>query len=226
MDPPSQDRSLTTGGRSNQKLRTRAALLRAAADLVREGAEPSIPDAAERALVSVATAYRYFSSAEALWWEATEVAFESEAIVADATRQAAEAGPDVQTRLRALATSMGYRMLDDQVPYRRFVKHAIEHSLDPNRSTDDGPVRQGRRTAMIDTVLAPLRTTLPDQDIERIAHALGMVVGAEIVLSLIDALNLDTDTAKQTLLDANRWLLAGALTELTPDQTTPPTHQP
>lgn len=202
--------------RSNQKLRTRTALLRAAAELVSEGVEPSIPDAAERALVSVATVYRYFSSAEDLWWEATEQAFASDAIIENASRQAADAGPDVQARLEALARTLGFRMLDDQVPYRRFVKNAIDHSLDPRRTPEDGPVRQGRRIAMIDVVLAPLRDTLPAADIERIAHALGMVVGAEVVLSLIDALNLDVDVAKHTLLDANRWLLAGALAELDP----------
>lgn len=207
-------------------MRTRTALLRAAAELVSEGVGPSIPDAAERALVSVATVYRYFSSAEDLWWEATQQAFESGAVVEDACQRAADAGPDVQARLETLARTLGFRMLDDQMPYRRFVKNAVDHSLDPKRSTDDGPVRQGRRITMIDVVLAPLRDTLPPKDVERIAHALGMVVGAEIVLSLIDALNLDVDEAKQTLLDANRWLLAGALAELTPDQTTQHPRQP
>jgi hypothetical protein len=66
-----QDPSLKKGTRSNQKTRTRAALLQAATDLFREGRSPSMPEAADRALVSVATAYRYFSSAEDLWWEAT-----------------------------------------------------------------------------------------------------------------------------------------------------------
>jgi len=33
-----------------------------------------MPQAADRALVSVATAYRYFPSAEDLWWEASNEA--------------------------------------------------------------------------------------------------------------------------------------------------------
>src|ERR1700689_4225275 len=66
-----RDPSVEKGTRSNQKTRTRAALLQAATDLFREGRSPSMPEAADRALVSVATAYRYFSSAEDLWWEAT-----------------------------------------------------------------------------------------------------------------------------------------------------------
>ena len=64
-------------GRSNQKARTRTALLQSATGLVKEGRPPSMPEAADRALVSIATAYRYFSSAEELWWEASKtIAFE------------------------------------------------------------------------------------------------------------------------------------------------------
>ena len=68
----------TAAGRANQKARTRAALLQAATELVRDGRPPSIPEVADRALISVATAYRYFPSAEELWFEAstTAVAFE------------------------------------------------------------------------------------------------------------------------------------------------------
>ena len=46
--------------RANQKERTRAALVDAAKALVRAGAPPTVAEAAERARVSRATAYRYF----------------------------------------------------------------------------------------------------------------------------------------------------------------------
>ena len=60
-----------TGGRVNQKARTRAAILDAAIEILREGREPTVPEAAERARVSPATAYRYFTSAEDLQDEAS-----------------------------------------------------------------------------------------------------------------------------------------------------------
>src|SRR6185436_662241 len=65
-----QDQYLTGVGRTNQKTRTRAALLQSATELVREGRPPSMPEAAERALISLATAYRYFRTAEELWEDA------------------------------------------------------------------------------------------------------------------------------------------------------------
>ena len=57
--------------RSNQKHRTRKDLLRAAARLLKEGRTPSLEEIAEAALVSRATAYRYFPGVEALLLEAS-----------------------------------------------------------------------------------------------------------------------------------------------------------
>jgi hypothetical protein len=57
-------------GRPNQRTRTRKDLLQAASRLMKQGRQPSLEDVAEEALVSRATAYRYFSSVEALLVEA------------------------------------------------------------------------------------------------------------------------------------------------------------
>ena len=56
-------------GRSRQKLRTRRALIEAAGALIREGRTVTIAEAAEAAEVSLATAYRYFSSPQELLQE-------------------------------------------------------------------------------------------------------------------------------------------------------------
>src|ERR687894_1044649 len=57
--------------RGNQRFRTRKDLLAAAARLVGEGRKPSLEEVAAAALVSRATAYRYFPSVEALLVEAS-----------------------------------------------------------------------------------------------------------------------------------------------------------
>src|SRR5580700_3163826 len=65
------------GGRVNQKARTRAAIVDACGDLVRSGAEVTRPEVARRALVSEATAYRYFPDLISLLREALEGAWDS-----------------------------------------------------------------------------------------------------------------------------------------------------
>lgn len=212
-----QENSRSMDGRTNQKIRTRSALLDAAAQLVREGKAPSMPEAADRALVSVATAYRYFSSAEDLWWEASNSAFGEEgAALSRAEQRIAAAGGDPQARVEALVRSVDFEMLDDQLPYRRIAKSALEQWF---RQADElpsqrVPIRQGRRNEQIRAAIAPLEGRLTSRDVDRIAHALGLVVGSEAMISLTDAVGLDIPAAKKTLLDAARWLLAGALAEL------------
>ena len=211
-----QDSFLKKDTRTNQKARTRAALLRAATDLFREGRSPSMPEVADRALVSVATAYRYFSSAEDLWWEAALADLFGQTVEESIERTKA-AGSDPQARLEAAVRSNGFAMIDDQLPFRRVAQIALEQWFRRRRAAPDHqwiPIPAGRRNELIGEVLSPLAGTLPEHDYGRIANALGLVLGTEAMIALTDAVGLDAPTAKAALLDAGRWLLAGALGEL------------
>lgn len=202
-------------GRTNQRLRTRTALLQAALELVREGRPPSMPDAAARALVSPATAYRYFSTADELWWEASQAAVSGPTLAA-ARDEIEAAGDDPVARLEALVRTVGFAMLDDQVTFRRVARGALDQwfaqaDLPPDERV---PVRSRRRIELIAAVVEPVRDQLPEGDVERIANALGTVVGTDVMLALVDGVGLDTDEARAAMLDAARWLLRGALAEL------------
>ena len=207
-----------TAGRANQKARTRTALLQAAMELVREGRPPSIPEAADRALISVATAYRYFPSADELWFEASAAALEFEPALVEANERIAAAGDDPVARLEAWVRSAGFTMIDNQAPFRRLAKGALEQWFSQVDTPVEHrvPMRQGRRNDYIAVVVEPLRGQLTDDDVDRIAHALGVVVGTDAMLALTDGVGLDGDDAKQAMLDAARWLLTGALAELDP----------
>jgi hypothetical protein len=82
------------------------------------------------------------------------------------------------------------------------------------------PPRAGRRTRTNETVVQPVQDVLDEDRHERLAGALALVVGTEAVVVLTDALGLDPDEALATPLDANRWLIAGALAELRPGRRT------
>lgn len=219
MSVSRQEVSLKEGGRVNQRARTRGALLHAAGELLRLGHRPSMPEAAQRALVSVATAYRYFPSAEELWWEAAAAGEQDAKITANSSELIDAAGVDPRARLEALIRSTGFHMLEDQMPYRRIAKGALDQwfrqQSDPEAEAI--PVRQRRRNAQIQQVLTPLHGRLPPEHLHRVAHALGLLVGCESMISLIDAVGLDLDEAKTAMLDAARWMLQGALDELDSD---------
>jgi AcrR family transcriptional regulator len=64
-------RPLEAAGHVNPKRRTRQALIDAALALREEGRNPTLDEVAEQAMVSRATAYRYFPSIAALVRETT-----------------------------------------------------------------------------------------------------------------------------------------------------------
>ena len=78
-------------------------------------------------------------------------------------------------------------------------------------------MREGRRNRQIALVVEPLRGRLSDADVERLAHALGVIVGTDAMLALTDGVGLDVAEAKSALLDAGRWLDRRRLAELRPD---------
>jgi AcrR family transcriptional regulator len=211
-----QEKSPTSrAGRTNQKARTRKALIAAAVELIREGKVASIPDAAERALMSPATAYRYFSSAQALWEEA------SLEIVEDwDTEQIDQAGDDPRARLDAAVQGVGWHMLDDELPYRNLVRSSLERWYEQSRLPDHErmPIREGRRMAYNSKVVEPLRGRVPDTTIDQLLNALALVWGTEAVLVLRDVCRLDTEQAKTTMLCAARWMLDGFLAGNPPSQ--------
>ena len=106
-------------------------------------------------------------------------------------------------------------MIDDPFPFRRAAQIALERFRQRDAVDQQVPNRAGRRNELIREVLGPLAGALPEQDFDRIANALSLVLGTEAMIALTDAVGLDTPAAKDALLDAGRWLLARALAELT-----------
>ena len=200
-------------GRVNQKARTRNEILAAAVEIYREGREPTVPEAAERARVSLATAYRYFRSADELRYEgSTELlAFLASDGVAPAIDSA---GDDVHARMDALVRTLGRRMLTDQAPFRQQAKAGHERWF-ANQQDPDNPVevRAGRRNRFIRLVLEPLEGRLSTAELERLFAALTVAFGTEAVTSLTDVARLDPDAALETMRTTCRWILDGALNE-------------
>ncbi len=171
-------------------------------------------EAAERAMISVATAYRYFTTAEDLWFEASAAVIELEPTLSAAERAISAAGDDPLRRLEVLIRTVGFHMLEDQAPFRRIARSALDQWFNRAETGDSTPVREGRRNRQIALVLEPLRGQISDAEITRIARALGVIAGTDAMLALTDGVGLSVDAAKAAMLDAGRWLLQGALAEV------------
>lgn len=195
-------------GRANQRARTFAALVDAAGKLMHEGRPPSIPDAAELALVSVATAYRYFRTAEDLWAEAAT--FDARQVFdPDEVEAAIEAaGDDVEARLEVVVRLTGWALFDHEIVIRRMIKTSLDRwAATQGAPADERPTRPGIRRRWIALALQPLRDELDGARVDEIEQGLAFLLGGETVVALVDAVQLTPEAAKQRQMTTALWIL-------------------
>lgn len=202
------------GGRVNQKARTREAILDAAIEILREGREPTVPEAAERARVSPATAYRYFTSAEDIQDEAAAELLSFVSSNDEVGPAIEAAGDDVHARLEALVRTLGRRMLTDQAPFRQQAKAGHERWFAQQQAGGEPvEVRVGRRNEFIRQAVAPIEDRLSPADRDRLLAALAVGFGTEAATSLTDVARLEPEAALEVMLATCHWILDGALAQ-------------
>lgn len=181
-------------GRPNQRRRTRKDLLEAAARLMREGKRPNLEEVAEAALVSRATAYRYFPSIDALLLEtAVDVATPS----AD-TLFKEHPGGDPASRVIRVNAALDEMMRANEAPLRIMLAQSIERVA--RDGADALPARQNRRIPLIEAALAPARQDFEPKALDRLQKALSLLLGPESMVVCRDVLQL-SDAEAQAIKD-------------------------
>jgi AcrR family transcriptional regulator len=192
--------SSTRTGRVNQKARTRMAIVAAARALTETGAEVNMPAIAIRALVSEATAYRYFPDLVSLLSEAMDGVW-----------------PAPETALAPVAAStdpverIGYAtefLLRGVLRYQGTVRAMIAGTI--TRPQTAG-MRPGQRFALMDYALTPLAGRLDAGALERLKQDLAMVMSAEALFTLTDLCGLSGDDAVAAAVRTARTITAAAV---------------
>jgi AcrR family transcriptional regulator len=193
-------------GRPNQRRRTRKDLLEAAARLVKRGGKPSLEEIAEEALVSRATAYRYFPSVEALLVEAS---FDIAIPQPDELFQKAGM-TDPVSRVQQVDTALHDMILANEASLRMMLVHSLEHAM---KRAQDGklPVRQNRRMALIEAALKPVRHQFSTATLETLSKALALIIGTEGMIVVKDVLQLNDAEARKVKRWAIRALVEAAM---------------
>lgn len=195
-------------GRSNQKERTRTAIVTAAREAIAAGNEISMPDVARRALVSEATAYRYFPDLGSLLREALAGIWDS-----PEHAMAPMAGSADPVERIGFATEVLMReVLAQQAAVRALIAASV------TRPAMAG-VRPGRRIGLIDEALRPLNATMAEQrpaEFAQLKRGLAVVVSAEALFSLTDLLGLAPEAAVASAAATARSLTAAAIASAAP----------
>ena len=193
-------------GRSNQKLRTRTAIVEAARELIGTGGEVTMPAIARAALVSEATAYRYFPDLPSLISEALAGAWPPPA---EALAPVADSADPVE-RIAFACEFLLRGILARQGSVRAMISATITR---PETVTS----RPGIRFGLIDHALVPLEGTLGATDPEAFAQLkrdLAVVVGAEALFTLTDLCGLGPDEAVASAVRTARTLTRAAAREI------------
>jgi len=202
-------------GRINQKRRTRAAILAAAVELVEGGHRPTVAEVADAALVSRATAYRYFPTQEYLHFEA---ALESTRSDIDRELGANTLPEDPEARLEMLIDALQKRILSKEAAFRSLLRLSLERSPDEGEHYGGDPspsrLRGGGRVRWIEKALAPVEGRLEEPDFRRLVAALSLCMGIEALVVLRDVCALEPEEAEEVSMWAARTLLRSSLAEV------------
>lgn len=195
---------MPVAGRPNQRRRTRKDLLNAATRLMKKGRKPTLEEVAAEALVSRATAYRYFPSIDALLVEATLDVAAPDA--RDVFRGAPQSDP--VARVEKVDAAFEAMMSTNETGLRMMLAQSLQRSL-----AEEGgelPKRQNRRSPLIEAALASSRKEFSAGDYLCLTRALALIIGTESLIVFKDVLQISDAEARKVRRWAIRALIQAA----------------
>jgi AcrR family transcriptional regulator len=191
-------------GRTNQKARTRDALIAAARQLLARGVSPTVEAAATEASVGRTTAYRYFPNSRALL-ATTFPEIEMTSLLG------ADSPEDPLARLESVAETLTQRCIEYEPEYRAQLLLALEGESADGESL---PLRRGRRIGWIGDALSPLEGRIPEPELRRLVYGIGATLGIEAFVWLTDMAGLSREEAAEVMSTNARTLLRSELERL------------
>ncbi len=201
-------------GRTWQKSRTRNALVTAARQLLAEGVTPTVEQAADRAEVSRATAYRYFPNQRALLL-ATYPQLELDSQLGTAPPS------DPLARLDLVVEAITDQVVEHEPELRAQLRLSLES---PPPDPEALPFRRGRAIAWLEDALAPLQGRVPEAELRRLVLAIRATIGIEALVWLTDVARLPRQEAVEIMRSSARTLARAVIAEAASDG--PPTDPP
>jgi AcrR family transcriptional regulator len=183
----------------NQKARTRAAIVQAVHELARAGAEITMPSVAKAALVSEATAYRYFPDLVTLLLEADQGTWPDPA---EALAPVADTADPVE-RIGFAARLLLDGVLANESGVRAMIAGSITRPQVAAR-------RPGHRFGLIDAALAPAAGQLDPAALAQLRRDLAVVVSADALFTLTDLCELSSQDAVDSAVRTARTLTEAA----------------
>jgi AcrR family transcriptional regulator len=194
-------------GRTNQKARTKRAIIRACQELIHQRQPVTMPGVAKAAMVSEATAYRYFPDLASLL--ATALA-EDWPTPIEALAPVA-ASDDPVERVAFATRFLLHGVAERQAVVRSMISATIAQ---PSLS---GSARPGIRFGLIESALAPFVDVFEAANPELLAQLkldLAVVMSAEALFSLTDLCGLSVEEAVDSAEKTARTVTSAAFGQI------------
>jgi AcrR family transcriptional regulator len=193
----------TETGRTDQKRRTRDALVEAARELIARGTTPTVEQAAAEASISRTTAYRYFTNQR-------ELLVAAHPQIGERTLLPDDAPDDPGARLALVLDAYLAMTVENEAALRTAYAISLGATRDERRQL---VLRQGRAVGWIEDALAPLRPRLSAKRIARLARAIRATAGIEALTWLCDVGGLSRPEAVKLMKWSAHALLDAAVRE-------------
>lgn len=181
-------------------------MLDTAIQLMQSGVTPSVTEVAEAAGVSRATAYRYFPSQAALVGAVVD-----QALGPILTWSSKSTDP---ARRVAQLIDTGLPRIDAfEATFKAALKLSLEQWAQDRAGTlgEEPAFKRGHRVDLLKDALSPLEGKVPTRKLDRLAQALSLVFGIEVITVLKDIWGLDGREAQSVAKWAANALVKAAL---------------
>ena len=174
-------------------------MLETAIRLMQSGVTPSVSEVAEAAEVSRATAYRYFPSQAALVQAVVD-----EGLGPILTWRSASG--DAERRVAQLIETSLPRIEAFEATFKAALKLSLEQWAQRQAGTlgAEPAFTRGHRVDLLRDAVAPLKNRMPRKELDRLAQALSLIFGVEVLIVLKDIWGL---SGKRTM-DVAQWAAA------------------
>lgn len=183
-------------------------MLQTAIEMMQGGITPSVSELAEAAEVSRATAYRYFPSQAAL----------VHAVVDEALGPILDWQSDLEDpgeRVADLISSSLPRILEFEATFRAALRMSLEQWSRGRANTlgDEPRFERGHRIELLRSAIAPLAGHLSEGEADRLAKALSLIFGLELIIVLKDMWGADDAEMQEVAVWAAQSLVRASLAQ-------------
>ncbi|MDX1667667.1 MAG: TetR/AcrR family transcriptional regulator [Saprospiraceae bacterium] len=187
-------------GRVNQKAQTRANILDAAKVLMKEKQSISLEDVADKARLSRATIYRYYSNVDVLLTEATLDIYHK------SSREIYEEVKNMAFEERIFYIQHHYNQLaqNHELAFRRYLSAVLAMSVTSNEK-----LRGARRVKSLNKALEDIKEDLGEDTIQKLIIAASVLMGIDALVVCKDVCDLDNEESEEVLRWALKMILKG-----------------